>query len=259
MPANSSRIVVKDNGAFGRLDGVLQSDGRLDLDPRSPPASIRGRLRIRPSEASEAVAWIRSDVSSRIAVFLGEPAETQDRQGIRLRWSDQAGSITFTVPSHPSCEEAEKGWMPGVVDHCHIDIVPGWRRPLDAEEIRIIDDMNVIGRGDPSGLRAVMTNPPGDEDSGYIREPGHRPGQLDGILGVDVNKGLLVACPGRLLLMPLDEIRSFRHAMVEERGSIISARMTSRHDIVIVEHHQPHGLDLVVRGLARNLEMRIEG
>lgn len=260
LAGDASTILIDDNNAFGPLITPLRANGDMDLDARQPPAIMRADA-WRPSAfwRNAARANLRH-VRNRIEAVLGPPDEDLAGTSVGCRWRDQAGSIQ--IECWPAGDRHDAQWDHRLTSACAIEIVSGWRRPLSSEEIRMIEDMAVIGRGTPRGVRTLTSTPPSDDDAGYVREPGPEARTLDAIIGFDQTSGTLIACPGRLLVIPVERIRSIRHEAyadgITSGHSAIVATLEGGRSLTIAEHDQTHGLELVSRGVSRMLRVDVE-
>lgn len=263
LPGESGTIIIPDAGVFGNLITPLRADGRIGLDARQPPALIQA------DSWSPSPFWRNSARSNLHRVedvllrILGDPEGDRVGGTLTRRWRDQAGTITLTCWPHGGRHERhDETRDPRLDSACLIEIVSGWRRPLTIEETKAVDEMSIVGRGTPRGVRTLTTSPPTDDDIAYIREPGHDPVVLDAIVGYDRATRTLVACPGRLMLIPARRIRSLRHESYQEGVSagysMILVALDSGLSLVIAEHEETHGLDLVARGLSRMLDLDVE-
>ena len=260
VAGDAATIVVDDAGAFGPLIGPMRADGRMDLDARQPPSIMHAHAwRKAPFWRNEARANLQR-VSAVLEERLGLPETIQSAGMMTRRWHDQAGSIVLTCT--PDAPGDPDGGDARIARACSISITPGWRRPLSEAEMLAIGGMSVIGRGSPRGVRMLTTAPATDDDSAYVREPGPEPAKLDAIIGVDAVTGLLVACPGRLIVIPIDAVRGLRHESLREGTasgrSTLYAVLDSGRDVVVGEHDETHGLELVSRGLSRALNLAID-
>lgn len=256
IAGDATTIHIADNGAFGPLTIPLHADGRPHLDARQPPAVMN------------AVSWAKAPfwrnpayanlmrVNDIISSLLGQGERLSDAGIEMLRWHDQAGSIVLSCALSGSTEEDAR-----LREGCRIRIVPGWRRPLSESELASISDMGVVGRGSVRGVRVLTTTPALDEDAAYVREPGPDPRVLDAIIGVDAGRATLIACPGRLLVIPVPSISGLRHESYEPGSSpgrsALYAVLDSGGEIMIADHDETHGLELVARGLSRALSLDI--
>lgn len=260
VAGDATTIVIPDGGALGPLLGPMGADGRMELDARQPPAKMRAEAWQQAPFWRNAARANLLRVSKLFEDRLGAPERLAADGVVVHRWHDQAGSVTLTCwPSGGRATEVEDVQTSSA---CVIDIVPGWRRPLSEAEMLAIGGMNVIGRGTRRGVRALTTAPATDDDSAYVREPGPEPAKLDAVIGVDPVTGMLVACPGRLIVIPTSAVRGLRHetlspGSVAGRSALIAV-LDGGAEVVIGEHDETHGLELVSRGLSRALNLAID-
>ena len=259
MAGDPGAILIEDRGAFGHLIEPLRADGSMHLDARQPPAAMAAASWERTPFWRNAARSNLRRVERIVAAVLGEGDRAEDAGLATVRWHDQAGSITLTSSL------ARAGGPPDdrrAAEACRIAVIPGWRRPLSEGELASIADMSVIGRGSVRGMRMLTTSPPRDEDAAYVREPGPEPAVLDGIVAVDATRGMLIACPGRLLVVPVPSITHLRHETYSDGRtagrSALYATIEGGRDLMIAEHDETHGLELVSRGLSRALELSMD-
>jgi hypothetical protein len=258
----SSTIVVPDAGAFGALLGPMIASGEMRLDPRQPPAAMRADAWQPTPFWSNSARSNHKRVRRCVERVLGEGETSMVGDTLHTRWRDQAGLISLT--SWPSGTRASMfdDLDPHHAEACLLEIVPGWRRPLSSDDMRILDAMTVVGRGTPRGVRTLMTTPPTDEDIGFVREPGHDPATMDAVVAHDASSGSMVACPGKLLIVPMERVEGLRLETYQEGAAAGHARLVADLEgggsLVIAEHDETHGLDLVARSLAKSIDRVIE-
>ena len=263
VAGDAHTILIPDGNAFGPLVGDLVAVGDPHLDPRQPPARMRADAWERSPFWRNAARYNGVRVAARLEAIMGPASAARVGAVETWTWRDQAGRITVTSwTGAPRFEDLDDGGDPRLSTACSIDLVPGWRRPLSIEDLRIVEDMAVVGRGSPRGVRTLTTSAASDDDIGYVREPGPGMATMDAVIGVEPTSRTLVACPGKLMIIPLDRITTITHETFSEGVSAGHARliahMADGPAIAIAEHDETHGLELVARGLARALNLPIE-
>lgn len=240
----------------------MAARGEIHLDPRQPPAAMRADAWQPTPFWNNSARSNHKRVRRCVECVLGEGETTMVGDTLHTRWRDQAGLISLT------------SWLSGTrssgiddvdarrASACLIEIVPGWRRPLSSDDMRILDAMTVVGRGTPRGVRTMMTTPPTDDDIGYVREPGHDPATMDAVVAHDPSSRNMVCCPGKLLIVPMDRVSGLRLETYHEGAAAGHARLVADLEdggtLVIAEHDETHGLDLVARSLSKSLDRVIE-
>lgn len=240
--------------AAPRLTGLLPEvvGTPIYAFPRSLPAiriearSWSGRTFVR-NEWRSSVEGVQRNVSA----YLGPP-QTMDVAGRLHRvWTDMGGSIVITAQTTPDEDD------PNGPRTCLVEIRPGWRKGITAAEAEILRDMTVFGRGTQRGVRAQTSAQPTMEDAPFLREPGPEAATLDAALGFHAPSDTLIACPGRLLMIPLSSIvRVGTHGIGD--GVAMMVAHLSEGSVVIAEHEEVHGLDLVWRAMDRAIGHRFE-
>lgn len=262
VAGEASTIIIPDNGVFGELITPLRADGAMHLDGSQPPAIIF-------ADAYEASSFWHNKAFSNLtriekifSKFLGSAEKFSKGSNVTRTWKDQAGSITLTCWPDGNRLILNSSQNPDLKHACLIEIVSGWRRPLSRDEIKAINNMTVIGRGTTRGIRKLTSTPPSDHDIGYIREPAYEPSLLDAVIAIDTQSKTIIACPGKLMLIPLEKVKSIRHEAyipgVLSGKSLLVATTYDGRDIIIAEHDDTHGLELISRALSKFLDVSIK-
>ena len=242
VAGDATTILIEDRGAFGPMSTPLVADGAVTLDMRSPPARMSGQVaQVRSLLRGTGTATLTS-ASTLLHRKLGAPARSVSDGATVLQWTDQGGLIRIATDT-----KAER---------CTIEIHPGWRRPVDARETETLNDLEIVGRGRRWGVRAMTSASTTDVDSGFIRDPAGDLAALDGIVALGFDA--IVACPGRLLFLPLPIIGQPRIRVTPGGGAemLVDVREGA---IAIAVHDDRQGLNLVARGLAKALANRRTG
>lgn len=250
QPGRPNEIVIKDNNAFGRLIGSLTANGDVDLEPQMPPAIMTGISWEENYGRKDPVDYNLNRIKEHITPYLGEPQRLRTKGVVILKWSDQAGSITVRVKNDAKGRAS---------DGCLIEIIPGWKKPLSTKEKRIIDEMKIIGRGSPRGLRNLLRKSVEEYEDEYVREIIEDHARLDGILGYDAKNRVIVGCPGQLVILNAGEVKSFRHVQgYNGNCSLIQALLHTGQILTLAEHDNVRGLDFIVMHLRKTVEIEVE-
>ncbi len=234
----------------GLLPGVIGTPVQV-FPPQLPAIRIEarswaGRTIVRNEWRASVEAAQRT-----ISAQLGPPNVLDVAGRLHRSWTDMGGSIIITAETAPDPEDAD----PAAPRSCRVEIRPGWRKALSPSETEVLRDMSVFGRGTLRGVRSQTSAQPSIEDAAFIREPGPEAATLDGAIGFHAPSDTLAACPGRLLMIPLSCVRRIGTHGIGEGVAMLVAHLDDG-SIVVAEHEEIHGLDLVWRALDRAIGHR---
>lgn len=237
---------VDDHGLFGALLDGLFAECRSSINLKYPPVRFVGTNKegifsfLFPYFSAAAI------IKRRLIPLLGVPETYHYRMISVDLWQDQAGSIQITTRYNGDGTR-----------RTDIEIIPGWRHPLDDEDKMALREMIVVGRGSKRGHRIILSASSHEEEAKYVKDPQIDLSNLDGVIGVCEKTSRLVACPGKLLILPLDKIKRFEVLKNKAGGSEIRA-VIGREKIIIAEHDEPNALGLVGMSLARVTRCKVQ-
>lgn len=261
VAGDAATIIIPDNGSLGELISPLVANGAIELEGTMPPARMCADGYEKPRFWQNRALSNLARIQKRISEYIGPPVRSRNLSYYSSQWRDQAGSITLSCWKDGKRPVFDRMSHPDLRYSCRIEIVSGWRRPLSEKDISALDNMAIIGRGSSRGVKFIITAPPSDHDIIYTREPGYEPEKIDAIVGYDRKTRQVIVCPGKLMIIPVARIKSVRHETHEKprQGfrSFLIATMHDNKEVVLAEHQEQHGLDLVTRGLSRALDLSI--
>ncbi len=237
---------VDDHGLFGALHDGLFAECHYNINLKYPPVRFVGTNKEGIFSFFFPFLSATATIKRRLIPLLGLPETYHYRMISVDLWQDQAGSIRITTSYHADGTR-----------RTDVEIIPGWRHPLDDEDKAALRDMMVVGRGSKRGHRSILSAYSCEEEAKYVKDPQISLSNLDGIIGVCEKTARLVACPGKLLILPLDKIKRFEILESEAGGSEIRA-VIGREKVIIAEHDEPNALGLVGRSLARMTRCKVQ-